>query len=444
MPRAASFPGSPSRPRSPALIEGVRTAITDSAGQYRIVDLRPGVYTVTFTMTGFSVVTRTGIELVANFTAPINADMRVGGLEETITVSGASPVVDLQSSTQQQVMTQELLESVPTGRSIWAVGSTLNGVTLSAPDVGGTAGMQQTYMATHGSDRRDNAIQVDGMSVNGIEGDGAIQNYFNQGMFEEMSYQTSALSAEVPSAGVRLNMIPKDGSNAFRGSLFYTQTPSSFQSNNFTPELAALGLKAPNRVEKIIDFNPALGGPVLKSKLWFFTSQRFWGVDQTVTDSFYNADTTQRTFQPDLSRPTVDDNLIKSGMLRLTYQMSPQAQVRRLRRRHHQVPRPRVRHQHLPDRRGLRHPQPQALLHGAGRSTPARSPTTCCSRAAGRRTTRPIPPTRSRTTRRRPTSAGSTADHRSVELGDRPVLLPRARSATPSRARRPTSPGRMR
>ena len=274
-------------------------------------------------MTGFSVVTRTGIELVANFTAPINADMRVGGLEETITVSGASPVVDLQSSTQQQVMTQELLESVPTGRSIWAVGSTLNGVTLSAPDVGGTAGMQQTYMATHGSDRRDNAIQVDGMSVNGIEGDGAIQNYFNQGMFEEMSYQTSALPAEIPSAGVRLNMIPKDGSNAFRGSLFYSYTPSSFQSSNLTSDLVALGLKAPNRVEQILDFNTALGGPVIKSKLWFFTSQRVWGVDQTVTDSFYNADPTQRTFQPDLSRPTVDDNLIKSGMVRLTYQMSP-------------------------------------------------------------------------------------------------------------------------
>ena len=317
------LPGVTVEARSPALIEGVRTAITDSSGQYRIVDLRPGVYTVTFTMTGFSVVTRTGIELVANFTAPINADMRVGGLEETITVSGASPVVDLQSSTQQQVMTQQLLESVPTGRSIWAVGSTLNGVTLSAPDVGGTAGMQQTYMATHGSDRRDNAIQVDGMSVNGIEGDGAIQNYFNQGMFEEMSYQTSALPAEIPSAGVRLNMIPKDGSNAFRGSVFYTQTPSSFQSNNLTPELVALGLKAPNRVESILDFNTALGGPVLKSKLWFFTSQRVWGVDQTVTDSFYNADTTQRTFQPDLSRPTVDDNLIKSGMIRMTYQMSP-------------------------------------------------------------------------------------------------------------------------
>ena len=316
------LPGVSVEARSPVLIEGVRATTTDDQGQYRIVDLRPGVYEVTFRLTGFAVVTRAGIELLANFTAPINAELRVGSLEETITVSGASPVVDMQSSTQQQVMTKELLESVPTGRSIWAVGSTLNGVTLSAPDVGGTAGMQQTYMATHGSDRRDNAIQVDGMSVNGIEGDGAIQNYFNQGMFEEMSYQTSALTAEIPSAGVRLNMIPKDGSNILRGSLFFTQTPSAFQHDNFTPELAALGLKAPNRVEKIVDLNMGVGGPVLKSKLWFFSSVRFWGVDQTVTDSFYNNDPTHRTFQPDVSRPTVDDNLIKSGMLRLTYQAS--------------------------------------------------------------------------------------------------------------------------
>lgn len=316
------LPGVTVEATSPALIEKVRTVITDDAGQYRIIDLRPGVYTVTFSLPGFGTVTRGKIELISNFTASINAEMRVGAVEETVTVSGATPVVDMQTATNQQVMTKELLESVPTGRSIWAVGSTLNGVTLSAPDVGGTAGMQQTYMATHGSDRRDNAIQVDGMSVNSIEGDGAIQNYFNQGMFEEMSYQTSALSAEVPSAGVRLNMIPKDGSNTLKGSLFYSQTPSAFQSDNLTPELVTRGLRAPNRVEEIIDVNVGAGGPVKKDKLWFFSSARVWGVDQTVTDSFYNSDPTHRTFKPDFNRPTVDDNLIKSAMLRLTFQAS--------------------------------------------------------------------------------------------------------------------------
>ena len=170
----------------------------------------------------------------------------------------------------------------------------MTGISLSEPDVGGSRGMQQVYMAVHGSDRRDNAIQIDGMTVNGIEGDGAIQNYFNEGMFQEMSYQTSGLTAEVQSSGVRLNMIPKDGSNTFKGSGFWSHIPGNWQSNNFTPELAATGLRAPNRVSRIFDLNLGLGGPIMPDRLWFFSSFRRWGVDQTITDSFYNADPTHQ------------------------------------------------------------------------------------------------------------------------------------------------------
>jgi len=324
----AVLPGVTVEASSPALIERVRTVTTDAAGLYRIIDLRPGVYTVTFTLPGFSTVRREGIELPANFTSTINTELRVGAIEETVTVTGDSPVVDVKSATQQQVLSRDLLDAVPTGRNIWAVGSTLTGVTLSAPDVGGTAGMQQTYMAVHGSQRRDNSIQVDGMSVNGIEGDGAIQNYFNDGMFQEMSYQTGALSAEVQASGVRLNMIPKEGGNAFKGSMFLSRTPGSWQSNNFTDDLRATGLRAPNRVERIQDFNPSLGGPIKKDRLWFFTSFRRWGVDQTITDSFYNLDPTHLTYVPAdgasgrTLKPTVDDNIIKSGVVRLTWQMA--------------------------------------------------------------------------------------------------------------------------
>jgi hypothetical protein len=324
----AVLPGVTVEASSPALIERVRTVTTDAAGLYRIIDLRPGVYTVTFTLGGFNTVKREGIELPANFTATINTEMRVGAIEESVTVTGESPVVDVKSATQQQVLSRDLLDAVPTGRNIWAIGSTLTGITLSAPDVGGTAGMQQTYMAVHGSQRRDNAIQVDGMSVNGIEGDGAIQNYFNEGMFQEMSYQVSALSAEVQSSGVRLNMIPKEGGNTFRGSLFISRTPGRWQSDNFTDALRATGLRAPNRVERIQDFNPGFGGPLKRDHLWFFTSFRRWGVDQTITDSFYNLDPTHKSYIASDGqngrplRPTVDDNIIKSGVLRLTWQMA--------------------------------------------------------------------------------------------------------------------------
>ncbi len=318
----AVLPGVTVEASSPVLIEKVRTVTTDEAGQFRIVDLRPGAYTVVFTLAGFSTVRREGIALTTNFTASINAEMRVGSLAESITVTGETPIVDVQSATQTQVLTRDLLDSIPTGRSIWAVGSMMTGISLSEPDVGGSRGMQQVYMAVHGSDRRDNAIQIDGMAVNGIEGDGAIQNYFNDGMFQEMSYQTSGLTADVQSSGVRLNMIPKDGSNSFKGSAFWSHTPGDWQSNNFTPALAATGLRSPNRVSRIFDLNLGLGGPIMRDRVWFFSSFRRWGVDQTITDSFVNADSTHQTYQPDLSRQTVDDNVIKSGVLRLTLQMA--------------------------------------------------------------------------------------------------------------------------
>ncbi|MGE0451744.1 MAG: carboxypeptidase regulatory-like domain-containing protein, partial [Vicinamibacterales bacterium] len=159
------MPGVTVEAASPVLIEKVRSAISDGAGRYTIIDLRPGTYTVTFSLPGFATVVREGINLPTGFTATVDAEMRVGGLEETITVSGQTPLVDLQSATQQVVLSKELMEAVPTGRNLWGVGATMNGVTLSSPDVGGTAGMQQSYMAVHGSDRRDNSIQIDGMIV---------------------------------------------------------------------------------------------------------------------------------------------------------------------------------------------------------------------------------------------------------------------------------------
>src|SRR5437870_5587046 len=258
----AVLPGVTVEASSPALIEGRRSAVTDERGQYKIVDLRPGTYTVAFTLPGFSTLKREAIELAANFTAALNVELEVGGVAETVTVTGETPLVDSQTATNQQVLPLQLVDTVPMGgRNIQSIGAVLTGITQSLPDVGGAQGMQQTYMATHGADPRDNSVQVDGMSLNGIEGDGAIQQYYNPLMFSEMSYQTGAISAETSGGGVRLNMIPKDGGNTFNGDLFFSTTNSSFQGQSLTPELVNRGLKSADSMDSMHDVNVAVGGP---------------------------------------------------------------------------------------------------------------------------------------------------------------------------------------
>jgi hypothetical protein len=139
----AVMPGVTVEAASPALIEQVRSAVTDENGVYRIIDLRPGVYTLTFSLPGFSTVTRQGVELAANFTATINIELSVGALQESITVSGASPVVDVQSNVKQQVLSRDVLDAVPTAKTIQGLGQLVVGVTLNSPDVGGSRAMQQ-------------------------------------------------------------------------------------------------------------------------------------------------------------------------------------------------------------------------------------------------------------------------------------------------------------
>jgi hypothetical protein len=223
--------------------------------------------------------------------------------------------VDVQNAVQQQVMTRQILDAVPTGRSIPTLGALLPGARLALPDVGGTSGMQNRDLTVHGSDGRDTTFQIDGMTLNGIEGDGSVQSYFNEAMFEEITYQTSAINAEVSAGGVRANMIPKDGGNAFKGSGFFSGANKHMQSSNDTDALAQ-GLRAPDALNKVWDFNVAQGGPIKRDKLWFFGSYRDWGVHQYIANSFFkNGD------------QTIDNASLRSGVMRLTTQLGQKNKV---------------------------------------------------------------------------------------------------------------------
>ena len=162
----AVLPGVTVEAASPALIEKVRTVVTDGAGQYKIVDLRPGVYTVTFTLAGFSTVKREGIELTASFTATVNADLRVGALEETITVTGETPTVDVQNVVQQRVMTRDIIDAVPAGtKSAMVLGVLIPGVTTISQDVGGTISARPRSRSTAAAPQEMQLLH-DGMAYN--------------------------------------------------------------------------------------------------------------------------------------------------------------------------------------------------------------------------------------------------------------------------------------
>jgi hypothetical protein len=283
----AVLPGVSIEASSPALIEGSRSAVADSQGRYTIDNLRPGTYKVTFTLAGFSTTVREGIELVANFTAPVNVQMRVGAVEEAITVSGATPLVDVQRTTTQQVLTREVLDALPTGRSAWGEAATLPGTTISTPDVGGLGGVQQAYVSNQGSLINDMQWQIDGLNASSGLSTGLTSSaYQDNGAFQEITYSTVAGTAEAQSSGVIVNMIPKDGGNALKGSAVALYSNSSLYSSNYSDELKSRGLLNPGEVEGLWDYNVSTGGPIQRDKLWFFASTRWWGTDKLFPNTF--------------------------------------------------------------------------------------------------------------------------------------------------------------
>jgi carboxypeptidase family protein len=286
-PTGAVLPGVTVEVASPSLIEGTRSAITDGTGQYRIVDLRPGEYTVTFTLTGFKQVRREGIILPVSFTSTVNAELAVGAIEEAVTVTGASPLVDVRGSVSQSVMNREVLDTIPTGKDPFAVGQLIPGVTTTTPDVGGTQIMQQPTLQVHGSSNNDNVFMIDSVQIQHI-GFGGNQTgfYFNDGLMNEISYQTSSLSADAPVGGVQINMIPNDGGNTFHGSAFSTGANSSMQSNNLSTDLFNLGFKAQNKVDTVYDINGTVGGPIRRDRVWFFSTYRRWSANNFLGNTF--------------------------------------------------------------------------------------------------------------------------------------------------------------
>ncbi len=318
----AVLPGVTAEVSSPALIEKVRSAVTDGTGQYRIIDLRPGTYTVTFTLPGFSSVKIEGVELTGSFTASVDAALRVGSLEETLTVTGASPTVDVQSVTRQRVMTKDIISAIPSSRNPYALAALIPGVT-GGRDVGGVGAIALLSLTIHGGRVFDQRIMLDGLSTQSSEGQGQFGAYMgNAGSTQEISINTAAATAEQNTGGIVLNIVPREGGNSFSGGFFGAIATNAMQGSNFTPRLkAALG--SPNEIKKVYDYNPSFGGPIKRDKLWLYLAGRWTGTQSYVGGIFYDKNAGKAdvwSYDPDLSRPAISVTTQTSRNGRLTYQ----------------------------------------------------------------------------------------------------------------------------
>ncbi len=278
----AMLPGVTVEAFSDALIEKSRSAVTDGSGQYKILDLPPGDYYVVFTLSGFKTVRREGIVIQGTFAAQVNGDLQVGALEETITVTGASPTVDVINNTSQFVADREVLDAIPTAIRNTPSRALLLPGTQVTPFVLG-----QYTMSVRGSSSADTVIAIDGLRVNNLCGSGQYSGfYMNDAAIQEVTFTTGAESAEMQNGGLRINSTPKDGGNTFSGTFFAYGAGSNLQWDNRSDEVKQFVGQQPG-IDFTYQINPSFGGPIKRDKLWFYFTYKYEDFKRYVASSTF-------------------------------------------------------------------------------------------------------------------------------------------------------------
>ena len=329
----AVLPGVTVEAASPVLIEKVRSVDTDASGQYRIVDLRPGTYSVTFSLPGFRTVRRDGIELTGTFVATVSADLSVGELQETVTVTGETPVVDVQSVKVQQTLSDEVIAAIPSSRNAAGLQSlipglnvTQAGVSVGGGDAGGVAGGMGGLAGTiHGGNTYGSRTKTDGLNTDFTGQAAAGGQLLNTAGAQEVVINTSGGLGEAEGMGVTLNIIPRDGANTFSGSLFGNTARGWMQDSNFTQSLKDQGLRTPSELTYLYDVDAMGGGRIIRDKLWFYVTVRKVASESTVPGMWVNKNANNPNSWAvdfDLNQPAFTDTNDRHEILRLTWQAS--------------------------------------------------------------------------------------------------------------------------
>ena len=326
----AVLPGVTVEAASSALIEKVRTVVTDGSGQYRIVNLPPGTYTVTFALPGFNTVKRDAVEVSPNFTSNIDADLRVGAVEETITVTGESPIVDIQSSAQTRAMTDTAFKELPTGGSWIQMAALVPAVRAGNTDVGGVLGDQTgAQVQAHGSRPGDGVSLIDGLRIGNMYIDSNLTNMsLSPLLFDQVDVSLSGQMGETGTNGVIMNAIPKAGGNTFSGSALANGSGPGLQGGNVTSDLQARGLQgASSTLKTLYDINGAIGGPIKQDKLWFYATSRYFTNEYFLASRFYAVDPTTVARTNDTERQAFGGTYTYDNNGRVTWQINEKQRI---------------------------------------------------------------------------------------------------------------------
>jgi hypothetical protein len=265
---------------SPSMM-GVQTSVSSTDGLYRFPALPPGTYTVTYELPGFNTLKRENIQIAMGFTATVNVELAVASLQETVTVTGDSPVIDTSSTRVQQNFKLEALQEIPNSRDLWSLLAVTPSVTMGRTDVGGNRAGTQTGYTAYGYSGQ-NRVLVEG--INTTEGTSGAGFYVDYGSFEEVFLGTIAQGAEMPTPGVQSQMLGKSGGNKFQGEIYQDFENNSMIGENIEKHIPAKFLYSPtntggirvhsNETQKYRDFNINLGGPIKVDKVWWYFSYR--------------------------------------------------------------------------------------------------------------------------------------------------------------------------
>ena len=302
--------------------------MSDEEGRYRITGLRPGVYSITFTLPGFRTVRHEGIELTTGFVATMNGELTVGAIEETVTVSGQAPIVDVRSSSEQEVLSGDIVRELPLGKNTGVYVAILPGAVqnnLTSMDVGGTKAEAENQMGIHGGRPSDGVRfregNYDGHMFGGF-GASAVSS-INPATVQEITLQLSGgLTAEAQTGGIHSNVILRDGGNDIHGTFIVDYGHRNLQSDNVDDELRARGVSTTPLLKENYDVAGGVGGPLKRDRLWFFVDARKWNAYSEYPGSYYNKLQGSMFYEPDLSRPGISGVYTESMGARMTWQVS--------------------------------------------------------------------------------------------------------------------------